>query len=88
MRTWWLKLILGLLIIGLFAFVGVRLYKTMVNFIGVVVSGGELSVPSDEEWVEEEIWTQPPYYADDSIYDEVTAVREYAEGAPAPTDAP
>ena len=78
-------MIAGLVVIALFIFLGVQLYRMILGLLGVVASGGE-DMAVDNAY--EEIWTQPPYYADESDFDNVSAVREYAEPSPAAQTAP
>ena len=84
MRRWWLKLIFCIVIIVLLVFVVLRAYRILLNVLGMISNGGGTPIP-DEQFAEE-IWTQPPYVIDDSAYDEVTAVREYEEETPVPTE--
>ena len=87
MRHWWPKLIAGLIMVVLLLVMGVLLYRTILGLLGAIASGGD-ALPADGAYVEEEIWTQPPYYADESAYDNVSAVREYDEPSPVPTSEP
>ena len=87
MRHWWPKLIVGLVMIILLIVMGVFLYRTILGLLGAISSGGD-EIPGDGAYVEEEIWTQPPYFADESDYDNVSAVREYAEPSSVPTSEP
>lgn len=84
MRRWWLKLIFCLVVIILLAFAGFKAYQILLNVLGMISDGGDTGVP-DAQFAEE-IWTQPPYVIDDSAYDEVTGVREYAEETPVPSE--
>ena len=92
MRRWWLKLVFGLAVVALLAFAGVKLYGVMMGLLRVVTSDGGADLPYSEEVVPEAeaVWTPPPYLADDSAYDRVTAVREYddSDETPLPTEEP
>ena len=86
MRKWWPKLVIGLLLIALFLFLGIQLYRVILGLLGVIANDGgseTISAYSDEA-----TWTQPPYYPDESDYDNVSAVREYEEPSPTATTAP
>ena len=86
MRHLWPRLIVGLLVIVLFLVLGISLYRVVMGLLGVVASGGD--EPPVGALVEEAVWTQPPYFADDSDFDSVSAVREYAEPSSAPRTEP
>ena len=79
-------MIIGLVIVALLVFAGVKLYKMMLGLLNVVATGGEMELTDEDGAEPEAVWTRPPYIADDSAYDDVTAVREYdeTETTPAP----
>ena len=69
-------MIVGLLLIALFIFLGAQLYLVAMGFLRAVSSD---SAAVSSPYADEATWTPPPYLPTEADYDNVSAVREYAE---------